>query len=162
MRTLAACAVLVGGLVGALPVSGAVGQEATDERRTTIHKWHRSHVTRDGHTVRIAIVTGRGDRIAPHAYVRRTPSTVRIKLVKTVPTGDEMIPADALLWCVEVRLPFAATRLVRVDGATGRAPDRAAPGTRDAAAREDTRSVDLVNGPCKRLKTRRLPSWTRR
>lgn len=107
----------------------------------------------------MALITGPIDRIAPFAYVRRTPRTVRIKLIASVPTG--MQPASALVFCVRVRLNFPVSGRVLVDASTGRAPDLAPPGSADASERSETYSLNL-RGSCTKLRPRYLQAWDRR
>jgi hypothetical protein len=136
----------------------ALAQPTPDERIKAQH-WSRSVVSSGGRVVRLAVITGSGDRVAPFAYVRRTPRTVRIKLIVRVPTGHR--PASAKLFCVRVRLRFSATRRVRVDASTGRAPDRARPVSADASDRPETYALDL-RGSCMKVRPRYLPSWDQR
>lgn len=135
----------VGGLLVASDSWADINPE-TEARQ----EWYRSYVpTGSPRTVRIAVVTGGGDRVK-RAAVHETRQEIRITLVRT----HSNLPgtSDGQLFCVEVRLRRSAGSRVRVDGATGRAPDRAKPRSPDAALREDTRSVSLKRGPCKRLR----------
>lgn len=152
---LAAATCLAGGSAGAVANSGV----AAGGSRLAHLPWHRSKVVGHGRVVRIAVSTGAQRDVAHFAYVRRTPHTVRIKLIEHRPTG--LTTGQAILFCVEVHLRFSAAHRERVDASTGRAPDRARPGSPEARQRDDTRSVDLTHGPCERLRPRYLRPWTR-
>jgi hypothetical protein len=136
----------------------AYGQPEPDER-VSAQRWYRSTTSSADRVARLAVITRSGDRIAPFAYVRRTPRTVRIKLIVRSPVGAGS--ASARLQCVRVRLDFPTTGRLLVDASTGRAPDLAPPGSPDASERSETFSVNL-RGSCTKLRPRYLRDWGRR
>ncbi len=122
-------------------------------RNEARQEWYRSYAPSTVRWVKIAVVTGGTDRIK-RAAVKETGNRIRITLVRTssapLNTADT---AEVTLSCVEVRLKSPAGSRRRIDGSTGRAPDRAKPGSADARDRADTELVDLEQGYCQPLRT---------
>jgi hypothetical protein len=140
---------------------GAATASAATHSRVKPFRWYRSAVVGHGHVVRIAMMTGADEQVLRRVKVREGKHTVRIRLFVRVTHEDGYsTPAIGYLRCVQVRLRHAVGDRKVVDAITGRSPDRARPGTRDAAQRDDTWSVDLHAGPCQRLRPHYLPGRT--
>ncbi len=120
-------------------------------RNEARQEWYRSYAPSTVRWVKIAVITEGSDRIK-RAAVKETGNRIRITLVRM--SSDLPDTLDGTVSCVEVRLKSPAGSRRRIDGSTGRAPDRAKPGSADARNRADTESVDLKKGYCQPLRTK--------